>query len=276
MPSPSAASENVVVYCASLNAAHCQCPCTSNAPPAAWTRVPFSVFHTLRSSTAMHWSARAAVRQGNETMHAARRPTAARYIEAAVYRTILRYRGMKRHDISISLLGYDMITNFLAIFLRPVFSASHVQHVSDLHLKFALRPHCVEVWQTSNLQRLRLGEEKKTSACISLAGVSAMVPFSVFALLVRQRVKEQAGWSLQPDCAPNSKHPQFGMPPSFDRCTPPYRRFNQNIPPSVVLLQQCHCQNRNRDKLQNLSPASVLFESSRIFFTIHRRHRRKE
>jgi len=24
---------------------------------------------------------------------------------------------------------------------RPVFSASHVQHVSDLHLKFALRPH---------------------------------------------------------------------------------------------------------------------------------------
>ena len=32
-----------------------------------------------------------------------------------------------------------------------------------LHLKFALRPAtpCVEVWQTSNLRRLRLGEEKK-------------------------------------------------------------------------------------------------------------------
>ena len=28
-------------------------------------------------------------------------------------------------------------------FLRPVFSASRVQHVSDLHLKFALRPHHV-------------------------------------------------------------------------------------------------------------------------------------
>jgi len=28
---------------------------------------------------------------------------------------------------------------FLATFLRPVFSASRVQHVSDLHLKFALR-----------------------------------------------------------------------------------------------------------------------------------------
>jgi len=30
---------------------------------------------------------------------------------------------------------------FLAIFLRPVFAASRVQHVSDLHLKFALRRH---------------------------------------------------------------------------------------------------------------------------------------
>jgi len=29
----------------------------------------------------------------------------------------------------------------LATFLRPVFAASRVQHVSDLHLKFALRPH---------------------------------------------------------------------------------------------------------------------------------------
>jgi len=39
-----------------------------------------------------------------------------------------------------------------------------VQQVSDLHLKFALRPHrvwTVEVWQTSNLQWLRLGEEKE-------------------------------------------------------------------------------------------------------------------
>jgi len=30
-------------------------------------------------------------------------------------------------------------------FLCPVFSASHVQQVSDLHLKFALRPH--HVWK---------------------------------------------------------------------------------------------------------------------------------
>ena len=32
---------------------------------------------------------------------------------------------------------------FLATFLRPVFSASRVPQVSDLHLKFALRPHHV-------------------------------------------------------------------------------------------------------------------------------------
>jgi len=30
-------------------------------------------------------------------------------------------------------------------FLRPVFSVSHVQHISDLHSKFALRPH--HVWK---------------------------------------------------------------------------------------------------------------------------------
>jgi len=30
-------------------------------------------------------------------------------------------------------------------FLRPVFAANRVQHVSDLHLKFALRPH--HVWK---------------------------------------------------------------------------------------------------------------------------------
>ena len=45
--------------------------------------------------------------------------------------------------------------------LRPVFPASRLQHMSDLHSKFALGLHCVEVWWTSNLRLLRLGEEKK-------------------------------------------------------------------------------------------------------------------
>jgi len=31
-------------------------------------------------------------------------------------------------------------------FLRPVFSASRLPHVSDLHSKFALRPH--HVWKS--------------------------------------------------------------------------------------------------------------------------------
>jgi len=68
--------------------------------------------------------------------------------------------------------------------------------------------------------------------------------------------------------------PQFRTPPvrnapSFDRCTPPRRRFNQNIPSSVVLLQQCNCRNYYSGKLQNISHPSVLFESGPIFFTIH-------
>ena len=43
--------------------------------------------------------------------------------------------------------------------------------------------------------------------------------------------------------AASSECPQFGMPPSFDRSTTPLRRFNYNIPASVVLLQQCNCRN---------------------------------
>jgi len=76
---------------------------------------------------------------------------------------------------------------------------------------------------------------------------------------------KQAGWFLRPNCATSSECPQFGMPPHFDRCTSLRRRFNQNIPPSIVLLQQCHCRNQHRGKLQNLSPPSVLFELSPIY-----------
>jgi len=49
-------------------------------------------------------------------------------------------------------------------FLRPAFSASRVQHVSDLHLKFALRPH--HVWKygidiQSATAEIRRGKKKK-------------------------------------------------------------------------------------------------------------------
>jgi len=51
---------------------------------------------------------------------------------------------------------------FLATFLRPVSSASRVQHVSDLRVKFALRPHHLCMYDRhSTLRRLRLGEETK-------------------------------------------------------------------------------------------------------------------
>jgi len=64
-------------------------------------------------------------------------------------------------------------------FLRPVFAASCVQHISDMHSKFALRPHHVSKYcrhpveirrgkkkkdrnhRTSNLWQLRLGEKKR-------------------------------------------------------------------------------------------------------------------
>ena len=48
-------------------------------------------------------------------------------------------------------------SRFLATISRPVFSASRMQHVSDLHLKFALRPH--HVWKYGR-HPLRLGKEK--------------------------------------------------------------------------------------------------------------------
>jgi len=42
------------------------------------------------------------------------------------------------------------IWRFLETFLRPVFSASRVQQVSDLYPKFALRPH--HVWKYGRIQ----------------------------------------------------------------------------------------------------------------------------
>jgi len=46
-------------------------------------------------------------------------------------------------DIARQICAMVPRWRFLATFLCPVISASHVQHVSDLHLKFTLRPHHV-------------------------------------------------------------------------------------------------------------------------------------
>ena len=47
-------------------------------------------------------------------------------------------------------------------FLRPVFSTSRAQHISDLHSKFALTPH--HVWKYGidiHCATMRIGEEKR-------------------------------------------------------------------------------------------------------------------
>jgi len=46
-------------------------------------------------------------------------------------------------DIARQICAMVPRWRFLVTFLRPVFSASRVQQVSELHLKFALRPHHV-------------------------------------------------------------------------------------------------------------------------------------
>jgi len=54
---------------------------------------------------------------------------------------------------------------FLATFLRTVFSPSRVQHVSDLHPKFALRPHHTMCGSIADIQsataEIRRGKKKK-------------------------------------------------------------------------------------------------------------------
>jgi len=47
-------------------------------------------------------------------------------------------------DIADKVVRWSADGDFLHHFLRPVFSASRVQHISDRHSKFALRPHHVK------------------------------------------------------------------------------------------------------------------------------------
>ena len=50
-------------------------------------------------------------------------------------------------DIARQICAMVRRWRFFASFLRPVFSASRVQHISDMHSKSALRPHYV--WKYS-------------------------------------------------------------------------------------------------------------------------------
>ena len=54
---------------------------------------------------------------------------------------------VRRPEAALASLTPHWLNNFIqenvASFLRPVFPASRLQHISDLHSKFALRPHHV-------------------------------------------------------------------------------------------------------------------------------------
>jgi len=65
--------------------------------------------------------------------------------------------GLSCEDIARQSCAMVPRWRFLATFLHPVFSASCVQHISDLHLTFALSPHTM----CGSMARLRLGEEKQ-------------------------------------------------------------------------------------------------------------------
>ena len=85
-----------------------------------------------------------------------------------------------------------------------------------------------------------------------------------------------------PIAPPSSERPQFRMPavrnaPELrsQHCTTPRRRFNYNIPASVVLLQQCHCRNCHRGKTSKCISSVSFLRIESNFFTMHRRHRRK-
>jgi len=101
MPSPSAASENVVVYCAGVRGAlslslYVKHQMHPPPPGHASHSVCFTRCSALVSGV---------VRQMRPYMQrVGGRPVIRRPLR------IVRYRDMKRHDISISLLGYDMIT----------------------------------------------------------------------------------------------------------------------------------------------------------------------
>jgi len=54
-------------------------------------------------------------------------------------------------DIARQTCGMVPRWRLFGVFLRPVFAASRAQHISDLHSKFALRPHQVPKYSRQNI-----------------------------------------------------------------------------------------------------------------------------
>ena len=115
----------------SLADAHCYMPCSN----AAKTRKPLKV---------------AGVPQTPERISAASKPKftiLCRHVEEVLLPSFFSIVDtcLSCEDIARQSCGMVPRRRFFASFLRPVFAASHVQHISDLHSKFALRPH--HVWK---------------------------------------------------------------------------------------------------------------------------------
>jgi len=71
-----------------------------------------------------------------------------------------RYVPSLRRYSPTNLCDGAEVATFLHILRRPtVFSASHVQHLSNLHLKFVLRPH--HVWKLVDIQSATTEKTRK-------------------------------------------------------------------------------------------------------------------
>jgi len=78
----------------------------------------------------------------------------------------LRCYGNIARTRNVSVCSYSLYTCYFGDFLGPAFPTSHVQHISDMHFKFALRPH--HVWKGSRPMvdiisatvEIRLGKNK--------------------------------------------------------------------------------------------------------------------
>jgi len=106
---------------------------------------------------------------------------------------------------------------FLASFLRPVFSASRVQHISDMHSKFALRPHHMAIHSpTTGIRRgKKEGRRKKPQGkYIMSASATHGCHNKCVSRLARHKYHHTA---LRYTATPNSEHPpshgaQFQLP----------------------------------------------------------------
>jgi len=143
---------------------------------------------------------------------------------------------------------------FLATFLRPVFSASCVQQVSDLHLKFALKPD--HVWKygrhpictaTAEIRRGKKIEERKKERKNKWQDENIMVcpiPYgdhnyhaqmqnsaqkcSSTCLTIASESSQRTFADVEPSLRTPSRVPCFSV--SFERQRPPTRR-PRSIPP---------------------------------------------